>query len=485
MEGTFFQLPEEEMRRIGYQVIDTLIHHYRTLSEKPAGGHKTAEEIAPMIGEPIPEEGAPFDEVMKKALDDIFPNNMYLNHPRFFAWVPGPSNYISVMADTLASGFNVFSGIERAGAAANQIELLVIRWLTRSLEFGDQAGGILTSGGSVANLIGLGTAREVVLKGISADAVIYCSDQTHKSNFKALKILGFTSKQLCILPTDSSYQLCIPSLFKQIQQDRQSGKRPFCVIANAGTTNTGAVDPLSEIRALCDQEQCWMHVDAAYGGAAWLTPQGRSLLEGMNQADSLTLDPHKWLYQPYDIGGVLVKNADHLLLTFQTLASYLKETEGYSNFADKGVQLSRRFRALPLWMSLKYYGLSTFRKAIHYSIELAEFVENIVKELPHWEVMTSAQLSIVTFRFAPEQLTPELQDTINSRLASHIMDEQGIVLSSTTIRNRVVLRMCTINPSTTLGDIEMTFAYLDFVAHKFFTELNVKNSCKQPKGISL
>ena len=483
MEGSFFELPEEEMRRIGYQVIDTLIHHYRTLSEKPAGGHKTVEEIAPMIGEPVPEEGSSFDTVINKAVDDIFPNNMYLNHPRFFAWVPGPSNFVSVMADTLASGFNVFAGIERAGAAANQIELLVIRWLTRSLDFDDNAGGILTSGGSVANLIGLGTAREVLLKGVNSDAVIYCSDQTHKSNFKALKILGFTSDQLCVLPTDSSYRLCITSLAEQIQRDRHAGKKPFCVIANAGTTNTGTVDPLLEIRELCDQEKCWMHVDAAYGGAAWLTSEGRTLLKGMNEADSLTIDPHKWLYQPYDIGGVIVKNADHLLLTFQTSASYLKETEGYSNFADKGVQLSRRFRAFPLWMSLKFYGLSTFRKAISYSIQLAEFVENIVRDLPHWKVMTSAQLSIVTFRFAPQQLTPEEQDTVNSRLANHIMDEQGIVLSSTTIRDRVVLRMCTINPSTSFADIEMTLAYLDFVAHKFHNEL--KSAPKKSKTLTL
>ncbi|MEQ9438311.1 MAG: aspartate aminotransferase family protein [Cyclobacteriaceae bacterium] len=486
MEGPFFQLPEEEMRRVGYQVIDTLIHHYRTLSEKPAGGHKTVDEIAPMIGEPVPEEGSPFDEVMKKALEEIFPNNMYLNHPRFFAWVPGPSNYISVMADTLASGFNVFAGIERAGAAANQIELLVIRWLTRSLGLGEQAGGILTSGGSVANLIGLGTAREVMLQGVKSEAVIYCSDQTHKSNFKALKILGFTPEQFCVLPTDGSYQLCITSLQAQIQQDRKAGKHPFCVIANAGTTNTGAIDPLTEIRNVCDQETCWMHVDAAYGGAAWLTSNGRTLLKGMNMADSLTVDPHKWLYQPYDVGGVLLKDASHLLLTFQTSASYLKESEGYSNFADKGVQLSRRFRAFPLWMSLKYYGISTFRKAINYSMELAEFVEKIVKELPHWKVMTSAQLSIITFRFAHEHLTPKQQDMVNSRLASHIMDEQGIVLSSTTIRDRVVLRMCTINPNTSLEDIEMTFAYLDFVAHKFYTEIIAdKNTSKQSKSISL
>ncbi len=471
MQESFFQLPEEEMRRIGYQVIDTLIQHYRTLGEKPAGGHKNASEITSLFDEAIPEKGKAFEEILTKAKTDIFPNNMYLNHPRFFAWVPGPSNFISVMADTLASGYNVFSGIERAGAAANQIERLVIHWLTQEMDMGSSAGGVLTSGGSAANLIGLATAREVLLGEDRSKAVIYCSDQTHKSNFKALKILGFTQEQLSILPTDELHQLSISHLQAQVVFDKRVGKSPFCIIANAGTTNTGAVDPLLEIRKICDQEQCWMHVDAAYGGAAWLTSEGRQALHGMNLADSLTIDPHKWLYQPYDIGGILVKNSEHLLNAFQTSASYLKETEGYRNFADKGLQLSRRFRALPLWMSIKHYGLDTFRQAIQYTMSLTNQVASILEELPYWEIMTAPQLGIITFRFAPDSISTELQNTINLRLADHIMDEQGIVLSSTIIRGRTVLRMCTINPNTSCEDLEVTLAYLDFVAHKFHSEL--------------
>ncbi len=470
MQESFFQLPEEEMRRIGYQVIDTLVNHYQTLGEKPAGGHKNVSEITSLFDEDIPKKGKAFDEILAKAQEDIFPNNMYLNHPRFFAWVPGPSNFISVMADTLASGYNVFSGIERAGAAANQIERLVIHWLTQEMDMGPSAGGVLTSGGSAANLIGLATAREVLLEEDRSKAVIYCSDQTHKSNFKALKILGFSQEQLVILPTDELHQLSISHLQAQIEFDKQVGKVPFCVIANAGTTNTGAVDPLLEIRNICDQEQCWMHVDAAYGGAAWLASEGRQALHGMNLADSLTIDPHKWLYQPYDIGGILVRNSEHLRNAFQTSASYLKETEGYRNFADKGLQLSRRFRALPLWMSIKHYGLDTFRQAIQYTMSLTNQVAAILEELPHWEVMTAPQLGIITFRFAPDSISTELQNTINLRLADHIMDEQGIVLSSTIIRGRTVLRMCTINPNTSREDLEVTLAYLDFVAHKFHGE---------------
>ncbi|MEM9834760.1 MAG: aminotransferase class V-fold PLP-dependent enzyme [Bacteroidota bacterium] len=484
MKELFFQLSEEEMRRIGYQVIDTLIDHYRTLGEKPAGGHKNVDEITSLFDENIPEQGEGFDKILTKAKADIFPNNMYLNHPRFFAWVPGPSNFISVMADTLASGYNVFSGIERAGGAANQIERLVIRWLTRSLDMGENAGGVLTSGGSAANLIGLCTAREVLLNGDRSKAVIYSSDQTHKSNFKALKVLGFSSEQLRILPTDKSFRLSIEHLRSQIALDRREGKRPFCVIANAGTTNTGAIDPIVEIRKICDQEQCWMHVDAAYGGAAWLTLSGRQLLQGMNQADSLTIDPHKWLYQPYDIGGVLVKNAEHLLQAFQTSASYLKETEGYRNFADKGIQLSRRFRALPLWMSIKHYGLSTFRQAIQYTIELAEQVASMLDDLPDWEVMTPAQIGITTFRFAPPAVSTDLQNKINSQLADHVMDEQGIVLSSTIIRGRTVLRMCTINPNTSFEDLEITLAYLDFVARKYYRELPGASTSPQVRKIA-
>jgi glutamate/tyrosine decarboxylase-like PLP-dependent enzyme len=471
MDHNLFGLSEEEMRRVGYQVIDLLVEHYATLSEKPAGGHRTVAEMASVIEEPLPNQATPFNDLMATAVADIFPNNMYLNHPRFFGWVPGPSNFISVMADTLASGFNVFSGAERIGAAASQVESLVIKWLAQLLKMDPGADGILTSGGSASNLMGLATARAVMLGGPSAEAMVYCSDQTHGSNLKGLKLLGFSDDQVCVLPSDQRQRLDMHCLYEQIHQDRERGVRPFCVIANAGTTNTGSVDPLPEIRALCDIEGLWMHVDAAYGGAVWLSEDHQYQLEGSNQADSLTIDPHKWLYQPYDIGGLLVRDANHLLTAFKTSGSYLKETEQYRNFSDKGMQLSRRFRALPLWMSIKYYGIDTFRRSVAYTITLAEHAERVVSTLPEWQVVTAAQIGILTFRFAPTSLTLAQHDQLNGRIASHIMDEQGIVLSSTTVGERVVLRLCTINPATSHQDIETTLYYLDFLANKFLEEV--------------
>ena len=471
MEDKFFQLSEEEMRQVGYQVIDLLVEHYRTLPEKPAGGHMTVEEIESILDEPVPYQGTTFDNVLNKAVEEVFPNNMFLNHPRFFAWVPSPSNFISVMADTLASGFNVFSGIERAGAAANQVEQLVIQWLVQLFALGKSAGGLLTSGGSMSNLMGLGTAREIMLNNQIERATIYCSDQTHRSNMKALKVLGFAEEQIRIIVSDDESRLDVHRLSEQIHQDRSSGWRPFCVIANAGTTNTGSIDGLPEIRALCDIEHMWMHVDAAYGAAAWFSEKKRYLLEGINTADSLTFDPHKWLYQPYDIGGLLVKDAKHLSATFKTTATYLKETEQYQNFSDKGIQLSRRFRALPLWMSMKFYGIDTFSRAIDYTIALAERAQSAVESFSSWEVTTPAQIGILTFRFAPDSLTPEQIDAVNSRIADHIMNEQGIVLSSTMVQQQVVLRMCTINPATTHQDIDTTLFYLDFLANRFLTEM--------------
>ena len=406
---------------------------------------------------------------MATAVADIFPNNMYLNHPRFFGWVPGPSNFISVMADTLASGFNVFSGAERIGAAASQVESLVIKWLAQLMKMEPGADGILTSGGSASNLMGLATARAVMLGGPNAEAVVYCSDQTHGSNLKGLKLLGFSDDQVCVLPSDQRQRLDMHCLYEQISADRKRGVRPFCVIANAGTTNTGSVDPLPEIRALCDIKGLWMHVDAAYGGAVWLSEDHQYQLEGSNQADSLTINPHKWLYQPYDIGGLLVRDANHLLTAFKTSGSYLKETEQYRNFSDMGMQLSRRFRALPLWMSIKYYGIDTFRKSIAYTITLAEHAEG-VKYFAGVAGGYRCPDKHPTFRFAPASLTLAQHDQLNGRIASHIMDEQGIVLSSTTVGERVVLRLCTINPATSHQDIETTLYYLDFLANKFLAK---------------
>jgi glutamate/tyrosine decarboxylase-like PLP-dependent enzyme len=248
-----------------------------------------------------------------------------------------------------------------------------------------------------------------------------------------------------------------------IEKDRAGGKRPFCVIASAGTTNTGAIDPLGELSGLCKDQGLWLHVDGAYGAAAAICNRGRELLAGIEMADSLSLDPHKWLFQPFEIGCVLVRELVHLRDTFLILPEYLKDTHQYStefNFTDHGLQLTRGFRALKLWMSIKVFGMAAFRAAVERGFTLAEFTETRLRKMPGWEIVTPAQMGIVCFRFE------SADDAAHLQLVQSILKDGFALITSTVLRGRTVLRMCTINPRTSEADIENTLDRLDCLARR-------------------
>ena len=266
------------------------------------------------------------------------------------------------MSDTLATGFNVFSGGWNASAAAAELEIVCVNWMLNWFKFPlKRGGGIFTSGGSMANLTALVTARTQKCGEDFSKAVIYMSDQTHSSNIKAIRTIGFRKDQVRIIPTDQEFKISVNKLKNAIAKDRLEKLYPFCIIANAGTTNTGTIDNLSEIGKICATEDIWMHVDAAYGGATILSKQYAHLLKGIEKADSITVDPHKWFFQPYEMGCLIVRNAKWLRNTFTEKPEYLKDVEGNEseiNFFDHGIQLTRRFRALKFYMSIKTYGLA-------------------------------------------------------------------------------------------------------------------------------
>ena len=265
------------------------------------------------------------------------------------------------------------------------------------------------------------------------------------------------------VPSDANFGLPAGELARRIEQDRATGKHPFCVIANAGTTNTGAIDPLREISALCREHGLWLHVDGAYGAAAVIAERGRELLGGLELADSLSLDPHKWLFQPFEIGCVLVRDRNHLRDTFQILPEYLKDTQQHSeefNFTDYGIQLTRNFRVLKLWMSLKVFGLAAFRAAIERGFILAEFTEACLRKMPGWEIVTPAQMGIVCFRYS------DTDDAGHLRLVQTLLEDGFALITSTVLRGRTVLRTCTINPRTADSDIEAALQRLDGFARR-------------------
>jgi aromatic-L-amino-acid decarboxylase len=310
----------------------------------------------------------------------------------------------------------------------------------------------------VANLTALAVARHVKIEDRSDNATVYLSDQAHSSLDKALRLLGLGPQSVRKLASDEQYRLPVAALERSIREDRAAGKRPFCIIASAGTTNTGAVDPLPELAALARKEDLWLHVDGAYGAAAALCDRGRRLLSGIDLADSLSLDPHKWLFQPFEIGCVLVRDKKHLNDTFQILPEYLKDTHQQSaeiNFTDYGLQLTRSFRALKLWLSLKYFGLEAFRAAIERGFALAEFTEACLRKMPGWEIITPAQMGIVCFRYAGAD------DSAHQRLVQDLIRDGFALITSTILRGRTVLRMCPINPRSTEADVEEALKRLD------------------------
>ncbi|WP_459500483.1 pyridoxal phosphate-dependent decarboxylase family protein [Bacillus sp. C1] len=470
------QLSTEEMRQLGYQAIDMVIDHMNDLKSKPVSETIDSNILRNKLTESIPENGSDPKELLHFLNRNVFNQITHVDHPHFMAFVPGPNNYVGVLADFLASGFNIFPTAWIVGAGAEQIELTTINWLKSMLGFPDSAEGLFVSGGSMANLTALTVARQVKLNNDIENAVVYYSDQTHFSVDRALKVLGFKHHQICRIETDEHLRISINALRKQIKEDRTKGKIPFCVIANAGTTNCGAVDPLNELADLCNDENVWLHADGAYGASAILSEKGSALLQGIHRVDSLTLDPHKWLFQPYDVGCVLIKNSQYLSKTFRMIPEYIKDTQTTIeeiNFGERGIELSRRFRALKVWLSFKVFGVAAFRQAIEHGIMLAEQVEAFLGETKEWEVVTPAQLGIVTFRYTPcEVTTTDTINEINKKLVEEINQRGFAMLSTTELKGKVVIRLCSINPRTTTEEILQIMMKIKALAEEVRTSYN-------------
>jgi aromatic-L-amino-acid decarboxylase len=457
------ELTPEQMREFGYRAVDLVVAHLATLRGQRVGRTASRAELEELLREPPPERPAAPLDLLETLGRDVLPNTLHVNHPRFFGFIPSPGNYISAVADFIAAGFDVFAGTWLAGSALAEIELVVIDWLRQFCGLPETAGGLFLSGGSMANLTGLAVARQVRLGGRTAGAVVYYSDQTHSAVDRGLRTLGFGQEQIRKLPAAEDLRLAPEDLRRAIVADRAAGRLPFCVVANIGTTNTGAVDPLPELLRICRQQDLWLHADGAYGAAAVLSPRARPLLEGLGEVDSLALDPHKWLFQPFEIGGVLVRDARWLHQTFAIHPEYMKDTDRSleePNFCEYGVQLTRSTRALKLWMSLKAFGVEAFRRAISYGLELAELAEAELRRQPGWRIVTPAQLAIVSFRYEPGGMGPEQSEGINCALVEKMRDDGFALLTSTILKGQTVLRLCTINPRTTPDDIRETIARL-------------------------
>jgi len=468
------EFSREEMREIGYRVIDMLVDYYEDRADRPVAEKLDYEALDAILREPLPREGRPWREALEQFERQVVDSSNRVDHPRFFAYIPLANNFVSVMADALAAGYNIFNAVWLQGAGAAQVERLTVDWLRQIVGMPQTTGGTFVSGGSAANLTALAVAREIQLGGDMRAAVAYCSDQIHFAVSRGLRVLGFAPEQLRKIPSDDNFRLPAERLRRTIAEDRAAGKRPFCVIASAGTTNTGAVDPLDELADFCADEELWLHVDGAYGAPAALTEQGARALKGLERVDSLALDAHKWLFQPIECGVVLVRERRWLARTFKERPEYLKDMQSDGeelNFMYQGIQLTRQFRALKLWMSFKVFGLDAISEAIAGGFENAELAERLLREAGSWEIVTPAQMAILTFRYKPANGDQALADRVTHDLVGRLLEDGFAFASGTQLRGRPVMRMCCNNPRTTATDLETTVQLMGQLAAELEREL--------------
>lgn len=438
------------------------------------------------VSSKLPDESGSIDEIMKecRAIRDM---SRHTGHPRFFGYVASPASPVGVIGDYIASALNQNLPAWRSSPGATDTEKTVVRWLGSLIGFGDDASGLLTSGGSMANLIALFIAHRAKSPHTSAKGMwnegkpmtIYTSNQAHLSIAKAADVLGLGRDHVRLVKSDERFRLDTHDLSERIAEDLRNGFEPFALVATAGTVNTGAVDPLAKIASIAKEHDLWFHVDGAYGAFGAADPESQHLFSGLELADSISLDPHKWLYAPIDCGCLLLRDPTHARNAFANSdADYIKifEESDRESFAfwDYGIELTRRFRALKVWMILRYYGARHIASAIGEDISLSKYLAEQIKASHDFELLAPVELSICCFRYVPpgwqakfEQVSISERDTLNlelnnfnERLMHRVQRDGRAYISNAVLRGRFALRVCIVNFRTTRNDLDMTLGIL-------------------------
>jgi glutamate/tyrosine decarboxylase-like PLP-dependent enzyme len=453
-------LDHAEMQRLGRRVADLVAEHLGSLREQPVLRGGLPAEARRRLAAPPPEEGAPFEALLDVLRADVFPYAAREPHPGFMGYVPGCPTFPAVLGDWLATGFNFFAGVWPVAEGPNALELAVLEWFRAWIGMPEGAGGLLTNGGSGATLTAIVAARHAVV-GDDASRLprltVYASDQAHSAVVRAAWIAGVPRAQVRVLPTDERFRLDPASLRAAVAADRAVGLVPLAVAVSAGTTNTGAVDPLDAVADVCADEGIWLHADAAYGGFAALTLRGRALLAGLGRCDSVALDPHKWLFVPFECGCLLARDPAWLRDAFHIMPDYLNDVApGGSrvNFADYGEQLTRQSRALKVWLGVRYFGVGALRDAMDHAMDLAVHAEHLVRAEPTLELLSPAQLGVVCFRVRPPGVEGAALDALNERVNAAVNATGRHLVSSTRLRGAFSLRLCVLGYRTTAADVE-------------------------------
>ncbi|HXG93967.1 MAG TPA: pyridoxal-dependent decarboxylase [Blastocatellia bacterium] len=475
-------IPAEEIKRMGSAAVRVIAEYYDSLPSRRVFPETSAREIAERLDATLPEEGEDFDGLLSIFRDVIIEMSRHNGHPRFFGYVASPGTAATAIADLLASALNSSATSWRSAPAATQVERLTIDWIKQIIGYDSRAEGLFVSGGSMANLSALAVARRAKapadVSTCGAQAIdramrIYMSEESHYSITKAAALLGIGTSNVRLVKIDSRLRIDIADLSRKIKEDLAAGHLPFCVVANAGTVGAGAFDPLGAVADAARAHNLWMHVDASYGGFAALAPSAKPFFERIAEADSVALDPHKWLYIPVDCGCVLYRDAAMARATFSQDAEYtrvmLQEEDEKFAFWDYGPELSRRFRALKVWMMLRHAGTQALGEAIERNIQCAKYFERLVSTSKDFEMLAPVELSIFCFRYVPPDLKKELEsasgerreeinkqlDALNERIMISLQRDGRSYVSNTRVGGRFALRGCVINYRTTERDMEI------------------------------
>jgi len=467
----------DEIREWENAVTQFMVEYLGGIRDHPAYRHTSSREIRSRLDSKLPTKGTDFGSLLKVFRDTIVPFSRQNAHPRMFGYVQSPGTPIGAFADLLASTLNANLTIWRSAPAPVELERLTIDWIRQILGFPAKGGGLFVSGGSMANLAALAAARQTKYDSLGR-LRLYASSATHFSIVKAAALLGIGRENVQNVAVDKCFRMRVHDLVAKINADVQAGYIPFCVVGNAGTVDTGAVDPLREIREVASRFHLWMHVDGSYGAFAILAGSAKELFAGMGQADSIALDPHKWLYLPVDVGCVIYRDPEVARATFAHEAEYTRMFGEEADEAfvcwDYGPELSRRFRALKVWMLLKGVGLDRLSEAIESNLACARHLESMVQASDDFEMVTPVELSIFCFRHVPPQLrneSPKVIDAFNERLLVALQRDGSSYLSNTTLGGRFALRGCVLNYRTTLRDMEILLDDLRRVAKSSTTSV--------------
>jgi aromatic-L-amino-acid/L-tryptophan decarboxylase len=459
----------EEIRRVGYAVVDLIADHISGLPDGPVFRPVPPALAEDLVHAPLPATGTSADAILSEFAEKIMPYPMGNGHPRFYAWINSAPSPIAIFADALASALD--PSVAGGNHAAVWVEHAVIGWFRTMLGFPPESMGLLVSGGSVANLTALAVARHVKasidvraegLQKIDRPLTIYIGEEGHGCIRKATELLGIGSNYVRVIPSDAHLRMNVALLQEAILADVDCGLHPIAVAASAGTVNSGAIDPLEDIAAVCKQHDLWFHIDGSYGTPAILTQQYRPELEYIALADSVALDPHKWLYIPVEAGMVMVRDGAAMRDAFSLVPPYLRTDGNQSGvggppwFSEYGIQQTRSFRALKVWMALKYHGTEGYTASIERDISLAQHLTRLVETSDDLELLAPQSLSIVLFRYTPPALSDneERLNALNKAILQDIQLSGKAFFSSTIVDGKFALRVCVVNYRARMEDMD-------------------------------